>query len=221
MLVNGGKWIAPTLIDRIQDRRGLTVYRHDKRTCEGCQALSWHNQPEPKIPDNRLQVIDSGTAYQVVSMLDGVVRRGTGVRIKAVGKPLGGKTGTTNDSNDTWFVGFSPDLALGVYVGFDTPQSLGRRETGSSIAVPIFRDFMAEALEGQPGIPFRIPPGVRLVRVNARTGLTAQPGEKRTILEAFKPGTEPTLEQRVLDGSQDDDPAGSGGTPRAGTGGLY
>ncbi len=222
MFVNGGKWIEPSLIDRIQDRRGKTIYRHDNRVCEDCQALSWQGQPEPVVKDTRPQVIDAATAYQVVSMLQGVVERGTGRRIRSVGKPLAGKTGTTNDSYDSWFVGFSPDLAVGVYAGFDKPRTLGNRETGSSVAAPIFRQIMAEALDGVPGIPFRIPPGVRMVRVDGRTGLPAEPGAPNTILEAFKPGTEPSGERRVLDGS-----AGvsgiseSGNTPRAGTGGLY
>ena len=219
MLVNGGKRITPTLIDRIQDRRGRTIYRHDARDCPGCANVAWQGQAEPVLPDDRERVIDSATAYQIVSMLQGVVERGTGRRVRAVGKPLAGKTGTTNKSFDSWFIGFSPDLAVGVFVGFDEPRSLGPRETGSSVAAPIFRDFMAEALKGQPGIPFRTPPGVRLVRVDPVTGLPAPPGSRRAILEAFKPGTEPVGDRRVLDGL--DSFAGSGSTPRAGTGGLY
>lgn len=216
-LVNGGKKITPSLIDRIQDRRGQNIYRHDTRPCEGCSATEWRGQPAPEIPDVRETVVSPATAYQMVSMLQGVVQRGTGVRIRAVGKPLAGKTGTTNDSRDTWFVGFSPDLAVGVFVGFDSPRSLGQKETGSNVAGPIFRDFMADALKDQPSIPFRIPPGIRLVRVNARTGLPARRGERGVILEAFKPGTEPTGRQTVLDGSGE---AGVS-SPRSGTGGLY
>ena len=152
-------------------------------------------------------------------MLQGVVKRGTGRRVRAVGKPVAGKTGTTNDGVDTWFIGFSPDLAAGVFVGFDTPRTLGRRETGSSVAAPIFRDFMKAALADQPAIPFRIPPGIRLVRVNATTGLLARRGDRNVILEAFKPGTEPTGEEAVLDGSDPLSAAGAGkGT---GTSGLY
>ena len=199
MLVNGGRRITPTIIDRVQDRRGSTVFRHDRRECPGCIAVSWHDQRAPEVVDDRAQVIDPVTAYQLVSILQGVVLRGTGVRIRAVGKPLGGKTGTTNQSRDAWFIGFSPDMAVGVYVGFDTPKSLGRRETGSSVAVPIFRDFMAAALADQPGIPFRIPSGVRLVRIDAATGTLAGPGRRGVILEAFRPGTEPSGERQVLD----------------------
>ena len=221
ILVNGGKTVTPTLIDRIQDRRGKTIYRHDDRPCPGCIALAWDPlQTEPEVPDNRTQVVTPATAYQVVSMLHGAVERGTGRRVAAVGKPLAGKTGTTNESRDTWFMGFAPDLAVGVFVGFDTPRTLGRRETGTSVASPIFRDFMAEALAGQPVIPFRIPPGIRLVRVDSRTGEPAGSGARGVILEAFKPGTEPSGEQTVLDGGAQ--PLTDGGsTPRAGVGGLY
>ena len=219
MLVNGGKRVVPALIDRIQDRRGRTVFRHDQRQCPGCVSSGWHDQKVPVVPDVRAQIVEPGTAYQVVSMLEGVVQRGTGIRIKAVRKPLAGKTGTTNKSRDTWFIGFSPDLAVGVYIGFDNPRSLGRRETGSSVAVPVFRDFMARALADQPAIPFRIPPGIQLVRIAGNTGLPAQPGDLRVVLEAFKPGTVPKISGPVLDGTQAAR-AISGGK-RAGTGGLY
>ncbi len=200
MIVNGGKDITPTLIDRIQDRNGTTVFRHDVRPCAGCQNVVWQSQEPPKPPDLRDEMLNPGTAYQMVSMLKGVVDRGTGVRIRAVGKPLAGKTGTTNQSLDTWFVGFSPDLAVGVFVGFDEPKPLGDKETGSSVTAPIFRDFMAAALENQPAIPFRVPPGIRLVRINAETGVVAQRGDKRVFLEAFKPGTEPTELGPIVDG---------------------
>ncbi len=220
ILVNGGKSVTPTLIDRIQDRRGGTVYRHDERPCPGCVGAVWQFQAEPEVPDTRTQVVTSATAYQVVSMLRGAVERGTGRRVAAVGKPLAGKTGTTNESRDTWFMGFAPDLAVGVFVGFDTPRTLGRRETGTSVASPIFRDFMAGALAEQPAIPFRIPPGIRLVRVDSRTGVPATSGDRNVILEAFKPGTEPSGQQTVLDGGAA--PLTDGGsTPQAGVGGLY
>jgi len=217
MLVNGGKKISPSLIDRIQDRNGRTVLRHDKRPCEGCQVEDIASAVPPVIPDTRPQVADPLSAYQVVSMLHGVVRRGTGVRIRAVGKPLAGKTGTTNNSFDTWFIGFSPDLAVGVFVGFDKPKPLGDRETGSSVAAPIFRDFMAAALKDKPATPFRIPPGIRLVRVNAATGRLAAPGDTRVILEAFKPGTEPTSTGGVVRGIGVSQGGEAATTPR----GLY
>ncbi len=200
MLVNGGRRITPALIDRVQDRNGNTIYRHDQRACPDCRGVPWQGQAAPRLPDEREQVADPASAYQVVSMLQGVVERGTGRRVASVGKPLAGKTGTTNESQDAWFIGFSPDLAVGVFTGFDEPRTLGPKETGSSVAAPIFRDFMAEALADKPAIPFRIPPGIRLVRVNADTGRLAGSGDGHVILEAFKPGTVPTGEQMVLDG---------------------
>jgi penicillin-binding protein 1A len=217
MLVNGGRRIDPTLIDRIQDRHGLTIFRHDPRGCEACQGQAWADQEPPELPDARDRVADPASAYQVVSMLQGVVQRGTGRRVRSVGKPLAGKTGTTNKSLDTWFLGFSPDLAVGVFAGFDEPRHLGSRETGSSVSAPVFRDFMAAALDGQAEIPFRIPPGIRLVRVNVETGRVARPGDKKVILEAFKPGTVPSGDQAVIDGGYNP----MGGALTGGTSGLY
>ena len=218
MIVNGGKRITPSIIDRIQDRRGQTVMHHDSRQCEECIAAGWRHQREPVVLDNREQIIHESTAYQMVSMLTGVVQRGTGIRIRAVGRPLAGKTGTTNESRDAWFVGFSPDLAVGVYAGFDTPRSLGSREQGASVAAPIFRDFMAQALADEPKIPFRIPEGVRLVRINATSGLPAGPDDELIILEAYRSGTEPSLQAAaVLDGVDSISSADLAG----GVGGLY
>jgi penicillin-binding protein 1A len=219
MLVNGGKRVTPTFIDRIQDRNGKTVFRHDARLCEGCVVDEWRNDPAPHVPDLRETVTSPASAYQIVSMLKGVVQRGTGRRIRAVGKPLAGKTGTTNREMDTWFIGFSPDLAVGVFAGFDTPKPLGRRETGSSVAAPIFRDFMALALKDKPSIPFRIPPSVRLVRVEVATGRAARPGDKQVILEAYKIGAARS-EAVLIDGS--DEPDGGGlAAPTTQLGGKY
>jgi len=220
MLVNGGKEITPSLIDRIQDRRGRTIFRHDKRDCAACRTVEVESGEEPELPDDRAQVIDPQTAYQLVSMMEGVVQNGTGRKIKWLGKPLAGKTGTTNDSYDAWFMGFSADMVVGVFTGFDRPRSLGRYEEGSSVAVPIFRDFMKDALRSEPGIPFRMPPGIRLVRINRDTGEPARLGDKNIILEAYKPGTEPRTGQfAVLDGSL---PIGkTKSTIRKGTGGIY
>jgi penicillin-binding protein 1A len=232
MLVNGGKRVAPILIDRVQDRNGWTVFRHDDRPCEECVSRQWANAPVPKIPDVREQVADPTSAYQMVRMLEGVVRRGTGRRIAELGKPLAGKTGTTNDNIDTWFVGFTPDLVVGAYVGFDTPRTLGRRDTGSNVAAPLFKNFMAEALKGRPEIPFRAPPGIMHVRINSETGTLARSGDKNVILEVFKPGTEPTEASEIIDGgytagwsggAKTSDDGGAGATPAvAGSGrGLY
>src|SRR4029077_16147931 len=190
MLVNGGKRITPTFIDRVQDRNGATIFRADNRRCDDCDNIEWRRQPVPVIPDKREQVADPGSAFQIVTMLQGVVERGTGKAVKAVGKPIAGKTGTTNDWRDAWFVGFTPDLAAGVYIGFDDPDSLGDDETGGHIAAPVFRDFMIAALKDAPATAFRTPPGMRLYRVSAATGLPAGSNEP-AIYEAYKPGTEP------------------------------
>jgi penicillin-binding protein 1A len=226
MLVNGGKRITPTLIDRIQDRNGRTILRHDARDCPGCRAQAWVGQPVPDIPDTREQVASPASAYQVVSMLEGVVKRGTGRRISTIPKPLAGKTGTTNNQVDTWFVGFAPDLAVGVFAGFDEPRGLGKGETGSSVAAPIFKMFMQDALADRPATPFRVPSDIRLVRVDAKTGRPVQGATSGVILEAFKVGTD--LSRAQLIEGQGWTPDLSGGNeiggvtgPSTGTGGLY
>ncbi len=187
IMVNGGKKANPYFIERIQDRNGKTIYRHDRRACENCRVDRWENQPLPELPDSREQIVDPLSAYQMVSILEGVVQYGTGARLRSIGKHLAGKTGTTNKNQDSWFVGFSPDLVVAVYVGFDEPRSLGRYETGAASALPVFYNFMKEALAGQPDIPFRIPAGIRLIRVNHDTGRPAQPKDKSVIIEALKP----------------------------------
>ena len=187
IMVNGGKKAEPYLIERIQDRGGKTIYRHDRRACENCRVAKWDNQPLPELADNREQIIDPLSAYQMVSILEGVAQHGTGSKLRSIGKHLAGKTGTTNKNQDSWFVGFSPDLVVATYVGFDEPRSLGRYETGAALALPIFYNFMNEALANQPDIPFRIPAGIKLVRVNHDTGRPAQPSDKSVIVEALKP----------------------------------
>ena len=189
--VNGGKLVTPTMLDRVQDRYGRTLYRNDQRACEGCQSASWNGEEPPVLPDPRAQVLDPIVAYQITHMLEGVVERGTGRRALRVGKPLAGKTGTTDDYRDAIFVGFSPDLVVGVRIGFDDNRSLGEGEAGGSVAAPIFTEFMEKALEKEPATPFRIPPGVRLVKIDARSGAPAPGGGPGTIDEAFRPGTEP------------------------------
>jgi penicillin-binding protein 1A len=190
MFANGGKRVKATLIDRIQDRYGHTIYRHDERTCEGCDADHWADQPEPRLIDKREQVLDPLTAYQITSMLEGVIQRGTGQAILAVGKHLAGKTGTTNDAKDLWFVGYSPDLAVGVYMGYDQPRSLGDSAQAALYTAPIFRDFMKMALKDKPDVPFRVPIGIKLIPIDLKTGMRSNgPG---SILEAFKPGQAPS-----------------------------
>jgi penicillin-binding protein 1A len=221
MLANGGRRIRPTLIDRIQDRWGATIFKHDERQCNPCISDAWTGQDEPRIIDRRERVIDPMSAYQMVSIMEGVVQRGTATSLKALNRTLAGKTGTTNDAKDVWFVGFSPDLAVGVYLGFDKPQSLGSRATAGTYAAPIFGAFVKEALAGKPNLQFRVPPGIKFIRVNARTGQRTASGDPLAILEPFKPNTAPpesysfgeaTAGGVVIPG------AGSIGTS---TGGLY
>jgi penicillin-binding protein 1A len=227
MFANGGRRIKPTLIDRIQDRYGHTIYKHDQRECRGCDAERWANQPEPTLIDRREQVIDSMTAYQITSMMEGVVQRGTATVVREVGKPVAGKTGTTNDEKDVWFVGFSPDIAVGVYIGYDKPKPLGRGQTGGHVAAPIVRDFLKVALADKPAVPFRVPAGIKLIRIDPKSGMRAGPGAERVILEAFKPGTAPPDSYSVV-GFTDSEGRSYGNNPgdsnqfiRSGTGGLY
>jgi penicillin-binding protein 1A len=233
MFDNGGRKIKPTLIDRIQDRYGHTVYKHDERECIGCDGKKWENQPEPSLVDRRQQILDPMTAYQITSMMEGVVQRGTAAGAgfqKEVGKPVAGKTGTTNDEKDAWFIGFTPEIVVGVYMGYDKPRHLGRGATGGHLSAPIVKDFLKVALADKPSVPFRVPPGIKLVRVDLKTGMRAGPGTERAILEAFKPGTAPPDSYSVVGGG--DAPEGGrswgvGVSPdadravRSGTGGLY
>ncbi|MFN3659374.1 MAG: penicillin-binding protein 1A [Pseudolabrys sp.] len=232
MFDNGGRRVKPTLIDRIQDRYGHTVYRHDERECIGCSAKKWENQPEPSLIDRRQQVIDPMTAYQITSIMEGVVQRGTATVLREVGKPVAGKTGTTNDEKDAWFVGYTPDLVVGVYMGYDKPRHLGRGATGGHLSAPIVKEFLKVALADKPAVPFRVPPGIKLIRVDAQTGSRARPDTQRAILEAFKPGTAPPDSYSVV--GYGDGENGGGGRPwgvgvspdadravRSGTGGLY
>ena len=226
MFDNGGRKIQPTLIDRIQDRYGHTIYKHDARECRGCEAGKWESQNEPTLIDKRERVLDPMTAYQITSIMEGVVQRGTATVVKEVGKPIAGKTGTTNDEKDAWFIGFSPDLVVGVYLGYDKPRHLGRGATGGVLAAPIVRDFMKVALADKPAVPFRVPAGIKLIRIDPKSGMRAGPGDQRVILEAFKPGTAPPDNYSVIGVS---DAAGQplGVSPeadravRTGTGGLY
>jgi len=206
MIVNGGKRIVPSFIDRVQDRNGKTIWRTDQRECSGCQTFATGWSPDiqpPDIPDTRAQIEDPRTAYQMVNILTGVVKRGTAARLHDIDFPLAGKTGTTTDAKDAWFVGFTPDLVCGVFAGFDDPEPLGSHETGASVAVPIFRRFITEAIKGKTAVPFRVPPGLRMVRVNPATGALAEMGDKESIWESYIPGTEPQEGQvrQVLDGS--------------------
>jgi len=224
---NGGKKISASLVDRIQDRNGKTIWRHDERKCEGCNDGNWHSQEEPLLADTREQIIDPRTAYQIVSMLEGVVQRGTAAYAVGaqIAKPLAGKTGTSQDAQSVWFIGFSPDLAAGVYVGFDTPRTLGPHEQGATVAAPIFRDFMKEALKDAPPTPFRVAPGIEEVPIDWKGGYAVAPGTPGAVMEAFKAGTAPGEANAP---ASDESAAGSASANSAppttvseGTGGLY
>lgn len=223
VFANGGRKVQATLIDRIQDRWGHSVWRHDARQCTGCNAKVWSGQPEPEVPDDRRQVIDPHTAYQITSILEGVVQRGTATIIKKMvpGVALAGKTGTTNDSKDTWFVGYAPDLVVGVYVGYDTPKPMGKSATGGQVAAPIFADFMRQAMAGKLPVPFRQPPGIKIVRVDRMTGLRAGPGDKDALEEAFKPYEEPDDPNSFLGYQSPDGTYGSPQSVSQGRGNVY
>ncbi|TIM04766.1 penicillin-binding protein 1A [Mesorhizobium sp.] len=228
IMANGGKSIKPTLIDRIQDRYGKTVYRQDERGCENCNAAEWQNQPEPELVDNSEQVLDPMTAYQITSMMEGVVERGTGATVAELGRHIAGKTGTTNDEKDTWFIGYTPNLVVGLYMGYDQPKGLGKGATGGGLAAPIFKDFMRVALDGTPNVDFQVPEGMKLIAINRKTGMRANPDDAGAFIEAFKPGTGPADSYWVIGMGEDGSNASGGAlSPQAnqaiqsGGGGLY
>jgi len=200
MLANGGKQVTPTFIDSVQNRAGEVIFRHDQRPCVECVGGLADPALPPELPDNRKPVAEPLTRYQLVSMMQGVVEHGTGRRVYMPGKPLAGKTGTTNDSFDAWFIGFSSNLVIGVYVGFDQPRTLGGREAGGSAAAPIFRAVMEKAWDLKPGAPFKAPSGLEFVRISRATGLRPKPGEKDVVLEGFLPGTRPERGGPVIGG---------------------
>src|SRR6201995_2014617 len=228
MIANGGPRVTLTPIERDQVPHGQTIYRHDQRKCPACDGPKWDNQAEPGLIDRREQVLDPMTAYQITSIMEGVIQSGTATALKEVGKPIAGKTGTTNDEKDAWFAGFSPDLVVGIYVGYDKPRNLGRNATGGHLAAPIARDFMKLALADKPAVPFRVPAGIKLIRVDQMSGMRAGPGDGgNTILEAFKPGTAPPDNYSAI-GVADADgrtvqpsPDADRSLFRPGTGGLY
>jgi penicillin-binding protein 1A len=211
MLANGALEITPSLVDRVQDRNGKTIYRHEPRTCRGCGEAS--GKPvAPEIVDSRKPFHDPASVYQVVHMMLGVTVRGTAGRLAALGRPIAGKTGTTNDARDNWFLGSTPDITIGIYIGFDEPKTLGHSnlETGGGNAVPIYEAMAKQIFKDKPPTPFRIPPGLRMVKYSYEGG---------TIDEVFKPGTEPGSEgfnQTMLDGSGAYSGIDAGGPQQAG-----
>ena len=184
--VNGGKKTSPVLIDRIQDRRGKTIYNSDKRECFGCDRFSESSINIPKIKDNYERVFSEETAYQMTSILEGVIKRGTGKKLRDLKVPLAGKTGTTNNNYDAWFIGYSSNLVVGVYIGFDNPKSLGRYETGSKAALPIFKNFIKEALYKEEFKSFNIPNSIYFAPINYDTGKEELFNNPKAIIEAFK-----------------------------------
>jgi len=215
IIANGGRKVDATLIDRIQNRYGQTIYRHDDRECTGCKQEKFDpSAPEPELIDNREQVMSPYTAYQITSMMEGVVERGTGKKMLVLGKPVAGKTGTTNDERDAWFVGFTPDLTVGVYVGYDNPKPMGKGRTGGELAAPIVADFMKLALKDKAAVPFRVPRAIELIPIHVNTGKRGIFGEDGVILEAFKPGDEPPANTIVIGNGV----AGAGAPKAAGEG---
>ena len=186
---NGGKKVTPIFIDRIQNRRGKTIFNADKRKCIGCEEISYLKKEIPSIKDNREQIISPETAYQITSMLEGVVKRGTGRKLRNLNLPLAGKTGTTNKNMDAWFLGFTSKLVIGVYVGFDEPKTLGKYETGAKTALPVFKKFVKNAIKRKDAHPFKIPKSINLVLVDVETGLLPNSNTKKMIYESFKSGS--------------------------------
>jgi penicillin-binding protein 1A len=204
---NQGRALTPTLIDYIQDRNGHVIWRADTRPCEGCNAPDWNGRPMPRPPLRTRQIVDPMTAYQIIHMLEGVVQRGTATILRDLGRPLFGKTGTTSGPTNVWFIGGSQQIVAGVYLGFDRPRPMGGYAQGGTIAAPIFRQFARAAFEGMPVIPFRAPAGIRMVRIDRRSGQrvygawpTSDP-HAAIIWEAFKPESEPrrTVAREVVD----------------------
>ena len=184
--VNGGKKINPKLISRIQDRRGKTIFLKKNRECIGCDKFINEEIELPKIIDKNEKVLSEETAYQMNSILQGVVQRGTAKKLRSLKVPLAGKTGTTNDNYDAWFIGFSSNLVIGVYIGYDNPKTLGKFETGSKAALPIFKHFVEKALFKEDFNEFQIPENIYLTSLNYDTGFKSAPGEKNVIIEALK-----------------------------------
>ena len=196
--VNGGKKVSPTLITRIQNRRGKTIYNSEKRICDGCDIVKLNEDFVPFIKEKKQQVISEETAYQMTSILEGVVKRGTGKKLKTLNVPIAGKTGTTNDNFDAWFIGFTSGLAIGVYIGYDEPRSLGKNETGSKAALPIFKNFIEKALFKEDMKPFKSPPNINFYPVDYKTGKSSNFSNKKAIIEAFKQKTTKEIDTNNL-----------------------
>jgi len=184
--VNGGKLVEPILIDRVQDSEGNTIVNNDKRACFNCNEISYISEKFPKIKDNYKQVFSAQTAYQITSILEGVIQRGTGKKLKKLNLNLAGKTGTTNENTDAWFIGFTSNFVVGVYVGMDNPAPLGKFETGSKTALPIFKNFVKKAIKKSEARPFKVSDGITMMVVDPITGQKASLSTNKSIMEAYK-----------------------------------
>ena len=184
--VNGGKFVNPKLIDRIQDSEGNTIFKTEDRYCENCKNISFLSDEVPKIKDNFKQIFSPQTAYQITSILEGATKRGTAKKLRDLNLDIAGKTGTTNKNTDTWFIGFTSDLVVGVYIGYDEPKSLGKFETGAKTAMPIFKSFMKRAVKKENTRPFKIPENITLMVVDSQTGKKVSFASKKTLIESFK-----------------------------------
>ena len=184
--INGGKLVTPILIDRVQDSEGNTIVNNENRTCINCDQISFLGKEYPKIKDNYKQVFSPQTAYQITSILEGVIQRGTGKKLKVLNLNMGGKTGTTNENTDAWFIGFTSNLVVGVYVGMDNPASLGKFETGSKTALPVFKKFIESAVKKSDSRPFKVADEITMLVIDPLTGQRADFSSKNTILEAYK-----------------------------------
>lgn len=193
MFANGGERVEPTLVDRIQDRYGKTVYRHDQRDCVDCERDRLQDGYGPRIVSNRERVMDAITAYQLTSMMKGVVDRGTASKYIKLPVPIAGKTGTTNDAKDVWFVGFSSNIVAGCYIGYDLPRSLGKGASGGGTCGPVFQEFMSEAIKKFGGGAFEVPPGGVFIKIDRFTGdrLSDDASGDNVVAEYFREGEEP------------------------------
>tara|TARA_B100001173_G_C15877759_1_gene500162 strand:- start:29 stop:898 length:870 start_codon:yes stop_codon:yes gene_type:complete len=193
VFVNGGKVVNPILIDRIQDSEGKTIFNNEKRKCINCEEISYLSEDYPTIKNTYKKIFSEQTAYQMTSLLEGVVQRGTGKKLKDLKLNIAGKTGTTNKNTDTWFIGFTSNLLIGVYVGSDNPIPLGRYETGSKTALPIFKNFIKKTVKKSDARPFKVAKGITMMVVDPKTGQKAKFSSKDTIIEVYK-------EKNVVDG---------------------
>ena len=193
VFVNGGKLVDPIIIDRIQDSEGKTIFNNKKRQCVDCDLISYLSNDYPQIKNNFREIFSSQTAFQMTSILEGVIQRGTGKKLQDLNLNIAGKTGTTNKNTDTWFIGFTSNLLIGVYVGADNPEPLGKYETGSKTALPIFKDFVKKVIKKSDARPFKSAEGITMMVIDPITGQKANFSSENTIIEAYK-------QENILDG---------------------